>query len=115
VAKSTTERSLAWLRTRGYVTDVTEHFKAGKKHDLFGLFDIAAIHVRFPKLVFVQTTTSSNARARMKKINASHLSPLLLQAGVRVIVHACDDGYVDARELILNNVTGETEWTLART
>lgn len=66
--RSNTERSLAYWRAMGYVCEVVEHYQAGHKHDLFGLFDILGIHAISGDIILVQTTSDGNVRARMRKI-----------------------------------------------
>jgi hypothetical protein len=65
---SPTQRSLKLLRKEGYIADVVERWvpKAKVRKDLWGWVDIVGVSPA-GNLVFVQTTTSSNLAARMKK------------------------------------------------
>lgn len=75
-----TERSMKLLRERGYLVSRCEHynFYAKKRFDLFGVFDIVAVHpLTFPPgaLAFgitgIQSTTASNLSSRRQKIARS--------------------------------------------
>jgi len=85
--KSPTERSLAMLRTRGYLCRVVEHWNSHAKVrvDLWGC-DILAVKVGEPPLL-VQTTTASNQSARAKKLCALPSTTFLLRAGWAIHVH----------------------------
>lgn len=84
---SPTQLSLRALREAGYHAEVVERFDhfARKRKDLFGFGDILAI--REGEVVVVQTTTFSNRLARKKKIMESELLPVVLSAGILVVIH----------------------------
>ena len=65
---SPTQRSLAHLRDKGCVAQVVEKWiaQARKRVDLFGVIDIIALDDN-PGVLGVQTTTSANLAARIKK------------------------------------------------
>jgi hypothetical protein len=85
--------SLRQLRAEGWTVDVCERWvpsgNIGQvRKDLFGLVDLVA--VRGPVTMGVQTTSHSNAHARIKKMLDADHRPLLdaLQtAGWVVVVH----------------------------
>ena len=83
---SPTSRSLALLRSQGYVADVVERFNSftKRRNDFLGIGDIIGLG---PDVVIVQTTSGSNVSARLKKIEASEHIDAIRKAGVRVIVH----------------------------
>jgi hypothetical protein len=90
---SPTSRSLNLLRERGFIVDVVERFIPGvmQRRDLFGFGDLLAIGPRESdgsrQVLIVQTTSSSNAAARVKKIEASEHIAVVREAGVAVHVH----------------------------
>lgn len=68
---SPTKRTLKYLREKGYVCAVTEHWNAFAKirQDLFGFIDILALH-EAKRIVGIQCTTGANMAARIDKIKA---------------------------------------------
>lgn len=86
---SPTQRSLKYLRDRGYFAGIVEKWNPWVKirQDLFGWVDIVSTHPQKQGTTFVQTTTSPNMRARVKKAagNAALISALL--AGNTLEVH----------------------------
>lgn len=92
---SPTQRSLAMLREMGYLVAVVEKFvrfpPPGHRVDLFGFGDLLAVKPGFPPLL-VQTTTGSNAAARVAKIHASKEFQILFRAGWDVVVHGWRKG-----------------------
>ena len=87
----TTQLSLRHLRGQGFTAEVVEHWKRNPvtgrqtKHDLFGFVDILALGDG--EVVAVQTTTTKNVPAHIRKIaRAEHLAALQ-RAGVRLVVH----------------------------
>jgi hypothetical protein len=66
---SPTQRTLAYLRERGWKCRVVEHWNqfARKRQDLWGA-DIAAIHPKIDYPLLVQTTSAANIAARQKKV-----------------------------------------------
>ena len=93
---SPTQRSLAKLRCDGWTVCIVEKWvpasAAGFKgrlitRDAFGFADLLACKIGQPALL-VQTTTGSNAAARVSKITATAEAGIWLAAGHRIIVHA---------------------------
>lgn len=84
---SPTQRSLADLRKNGWIAEVVERWIPGAniRKDLFGFVDIVAVRDG-EKPLLVQTTSRSNVSARLKKIAAAEILPLLL-SNFRVEVH----------------------------
>lgn len=82
-----TERSLAFLRGRGYLVAVVERWNAHAKirQDLFGVLDLLA--VKPGEILGVQTTTGDNMSKRMSKFAESDLVPRLRESGMRLEVH----------------------------
>src|SRR5580765_6398793 len=81
--------SRTWLEERGYEVDITERFIPGAniRRDLFGLFDLAAIHPGQLGVLGVQVTSRANAASRRTKMQESgHLSTWLA-AGNRAELH----------------------------
>src|SRR5688572_3071289 len=87
VVTSPTVLSLRHLREQGAdPIAVVEHWipipglpGRGKRRDLFGLFDILAIHQG--DTIAIQTTTASNVSARAHKIGDSPHLPAIRAAG----------------------------------
>lgn len=84
---SPTQRSLAYLRGAGYYPIVVEKWNgfAGKRQDLFGIFDILAI--RPGETLGVQVSTLDGVKERVEKITNSDVTPKLREAGWRIEVH----------------------------
>lgn len=84
-----TQRSLAYLRKQGYVCDIVERYNSFSKtrKDLFGMFDIIAIHPEAKGVLGVQTTSTGNMTARVKKCQANEHLPLWLLTGNEAVVH----------------------------
>ena len=57
------------------------------KQDLFGMFDILAIHPDIPGALGVQTTSRSNMNARIKKLQANPILALWTRVGLDAVVH----------------------------
>lgn len=75
---SPTQRSLAYLRERSYVAEITEHWNAhaGIRQDLFGVIDIVAYSRVEPYHgLYVQTTTAENISGRLQKMTAAWIKP----------------------------------------
>lgn len=83
-----TQRSLKKLREDGYLAAIVEKWNphARVRQDAFELFDLIA--AGNGEIVGVQTTSGSNASARVKKITEHANTPLLRKAGFRILVHA---------------------------
>ena len=91
MAKSSpTQRSLALLRDRGYLAEVTERWNswARCRQDLFGWVDILALGEG--QTLAVQTTSRANIAARAKKIAESPALPEAIRANWRIEVHGWD-------------------------
>lgn len=86
---TTTQRSLAELRRRGYSPWIVEHWNpyAHVKKDLFGFLDIVALHPDRKGLLGVQTTTASNLLARVHKAEKLEAFSLWVAAGNDVEFH----------------------------
>jgi hypothetical protein len=84
---SPTQRSLAFLRGRGYLVAVVEKWNphARIRQDLFGCLDLVAI--KDGETLGVQTTSASNVAARVQKIAEAEATPLLRSAGWKIEVH----------------------------
>lgn len=85
---SPTQRSLKLLRERGYLVAITERWNqyAHVRQDLFGFIDLLA--VRGDYVLAVQTTSGSNASARLEKINQTPAALLWLSDHRGIVVHA---------------------------
>lgn len=87
---SPTQRSLAELRKRGYKADIVERYNSytKRKKDLHGCIDIHAFHpARTPRVIYVQTTSGSNVASRIAKIRALPHFPVMIAAGMVIVVH----------------------------
>lgn len=86
---SPTQRSLKWLRDRGYHAAVVEKWNAYARirQDLFGICDIVAIKEDQPGIMGVQTTSGSNVSARITKCMESPSLAIWLKAGNRFVIH----------------------------
>jgi hypothetical protein len=84
---SPTARSLEYLRRTYPLVQVVEKWipQARRRVDLYGIGDILA--VSDTDIVLVQTTSSSNVAARIRKIADSPATPTLRNAGIRIVVH----------------------------
>ena len=84
---SPTQRSLAEMRKRGYLADVTERWipRAMVRRDLFGFGDVLAVGDR--EVVMVQATSASNAASRIRKITEHENLAAVRKGGIRVLVH----------------------------
>lgn len=83
---SPTQRSLALMRSRGYLCAVTEHWNhfAKIRQDLFGIIDILCLGDN--EVVGVQSTSASNISARVKKITDCEFLPAIRRSGIRLLV-----------------------------
>lgn len=93
--KQPTERTLDWLRERGYVVDKTEHWIGNpfvpvsrKRKDLYGCIDVVALHNDRKGVLGVQATARSGVNARVTKscTECRKALRLWLRAGNRFIV-----------------------------
>ena len=83
----TMQLSLAKLREEGYVTAITEHYNTWAKirQDLFGIFDILAVHPE-KGILGLQVTSVSNMSSRAKKILAAEVYGPWKATGARIEV-----------------------------
>jgi hypothetical protein len=95
---SPTQRSLAEMRSRGYVCDIVERWIPGAniKRDLFGFLDLLCVVADpdselFAKdpIIAVQVTSDNggNVAARIRKIVDNVNVGPVRKAGIRVLVH----------------------------
>jgi carbonic anhydrase len=84
---SPTTRSLSLLRERGYEVDISEKYNHHSRthKDLFGFADIMG--VKQGVTLAVQTTTSGNMSARIKKLAGNPLVDVCKAAGWKIEVH----------------------------
>ncbi len=84
---SPTQRTLALCRKAGWTCAITERWNAFAKlrQDLFGFIDVVAINGN--QIIGIQTTSSSNMAARIKKIRELPASAIWLQSGGAILVH----------------------------
>lgn len=89
MASKTTQRSLAWLRERGYSPTVVEHYNpyARRKFDLYGFLDIVALKPGTKGIFGVQTTTGAHLQDRVKKAQALPTYHLWIACGNYVQFH----------------------------
>ncbi len=83
-------RSMERLRGQGFIVEKVErwnHF-AGIRQDLFGVFDIVAVHPERKVIVGVQVTTDKNLAARRTKMLESQKARAWCHAGGRAVIHA---------------------------
>ena len=62
------KKALTELQAAGYFTWYPFDNRWAKEQDIFGVFDLVAIHFKNPLVLFVQTTTRENISARKKKV-----------------------------------------------
>ncbi len=84
-----TQRSLALLRSAGYMCAIVEHWNsfAHIRVDLFGFGDILAVNPDTQETVIVQTTSGTNFSARKVKIMENRNAPIWLRAGNKIVIH----------------------------
>jgi hypothetical protein len=76
---------MAHLRKDGYLCQVVETYRGGRRHDLWGFIDILAL--RAGETLAVQTTSGSNFSARKKKILTHENYQAVKDAGWVIVVH----------------------------
>ena len=86
---SPTQRSKLFLIQNGYAVDICEHYDmfAHKRRDLFHMFDLVAIKDGVTGVLGVQTTTGSNASARLHKVMGNPPTSLWLSTGNTIKIH----------------------------
>src|SRR5271156_211381 len=86
---SPTQLTLRELREkRGFpLVQVVERWNqfAHVRQDLFGIIDVFAVSET--EIVAVQTTTNPNFSAHLKKMQDSNALPILIKAGIKVLLH----------------------------
>ena len=82
-----TQRSLALLRERGYLTAVVERWNPHAKirQDLYGVADLIA--VRPLEVMFVQTTSGDHVAERIAKVKAHANYERIIESGILFFVH----------------------------
>ena len=102
---SPTQRSLKFMRERGFHAEVVERWIPGAniRKDLFGFIDILCLGAD-GSIVGVQSTSDSNVAARITKIADSPLVGCVRKAGIRIVVHGWKKikGRWQAREIDLS-------------
>jgi hypothetical protein len=85
---SPTQRSLKFMREKGFHAEVTERWIPGAnvRKDLWGFVDILCLGAD-GVVVGVQSTSDSNVSARITKIAESPLVDRVRKAGIRILVH----------------------------
>jgi hypothetical protein len=90
---SPTQRTLKLMRERGWIAEVTERWipggggRPGIRKDLWSFCDVLCIHPDTGEILAVQTTSASNASARVKKIAECELTPIVRKCGIGIHVH----------------------------
>jgi hypothetical protein len=84
-----TARPLALMRRSGYLAAVVERWipRINRRRDLFGCFDVLAVHPVRQEIALIQTTTADHLAHRLAKVKAIPELPGLLAAGCHVQVH----------------------------
>ena len=87
-SKSPTARSLAMLREAGFQVGIVEYYSTftKKRHDLFGIIDLVAVHTDLGVLG-VQVTSSSNHSARFRKACRAPIRKWL-EAGAKMTIQS---------------------------
>lgn len=87
MATSPTQLSKRHLEAQGYKVWITEHWNAFARirQDLFGFIDLLAL--KDGETLAVQTTSSSNVSARVKKIADHENVGVVREAGWSIHVH----------------------------
>lgn len=80
-----TRRTLAYLRSRGFVATVCESWipKVGKRRDLFGIADVIAVHPRDRVVLLVQATSLGHVGDRLARVRTRPALLAWLRAGGR--------------------------------
>jgi hypothetical protein len=86
-----TALSMRLLRRRGYLVDVCEkwlpHTTPPLRRDLFGAFDLTALHLDVTGVTGIQTTSAGNLSSRVAKLQALASVAAWLRSGNRVELH----------------------------
>jgi len=96
---SPTERTLKYLRDRGYHPEVVEKWIPGARirKDLWGFVDVLALGQDEPRLLAIQCTSASNVAARCNKIADSDLIQLVRGTGIAIYVYGWAKGKPEPR------------------
>jgi hypothetical protein len=102
---SPTVRSLKYLRDAGYLCQVVEVWNSftRTRKDLFGFIDIIA--VKEGETLAVQTTTTENMSARVRKIADTETTPLVRKADWKIHVHGWSKNKSNRWELKIIDVS----------
>lgn len=97
--RTTTERTLRWLRADGWMVAVVEKWvprtprkgaasagPAGIRVDLFGCFDVVAVKLLEGGTLYVQTTTRAHLKERVEKVKRRRAAYVAALAGNQVWV-----------------------------
>jgi len=78
-----TRMTIKRLEDEGYKADDVEQYNGHSKRskDLFGIFDIVAVHTKKKGTLYVQITSKANISSRQKKILGSSVTETILKAG----------------------------------
>lgn len=84
---SPTQHTLAWLRKNGYTCQIVETFNhfSMRRNDLFGFVDVLAMKPGQNGVTGIQTTSTGNITARIKKALALPELDTFLACGNRVL------------------------------
>lgn len=85
-----TQRSLKKLRSDGFTVCIVEKWipQIRQRKDAFGFGDLLSCKVGIIGATLIQTTSGSNAAARLAKIRTLPEAGIWLAAGNRIVVHA---------------------------
>ncbi len=86
--KSPTQRTLEEMRNRGFpLVQVVEHWNphARIRQDLYGIIDVLAVSEL--DIYAIQATSGDHVSERVAKMAESEALPILIKAGIRVVVH----------------------------
>ena len=85
---SPTQRTLKYLRDRGYVVAVTERWNAFAKirQDLFGCLDLVALDLAMKRIIGIQTTSTPHIKDRIDKIKKLPEAKAWVECGGALLV-----------------------------
>lgn len=88
---SPTQRTLAYLRKKGWTCAVAEKFNPhvgphGIRQDAFGFLDIICVRSLHPGVLGVQATSGANVAARVAKISEIDAARVWLEASNKIVV-----------------------------
>ena len=84
---SPTQRSLEYMRRKGYLCAVVERYNhfVKRKNDLFGFIDIICVGEN--EVIGVQATSATNVSSRITKIAEHENVAAVRRGGIRILVH----------------------------